>query len=106
MKLEEFQKIANAVVNRSLKVLTAKRNEYASEDDVLINFKSAGKYLDTTPQSALLYFLTKHLISLRDIVYGKVPCDMETIQEKITDAINYLILLEALFYDAPDINHI
>ena len=54
--------------------------------------------LGCTPEKALVGMWTKHIISILDIVDGieaKAPADA-VIEEKIGDAVNYLILLEAM----------
>lgn len=83
------------------RVLASKAEEYASNSDRLHNFKTAAKILNSTPESALLGFMTKHLVSVVDLVKNcqhEKP-SLELIQEKIGDSINYLILLEALLIE-------
>lgn len=80
-------------------VLAAKAKEYSSEKDRLHNFKEGAKILNTTPEIALFGFLTKHLVSVKDIIdniaIGKLPTTA-LVDEKVGDCINYFILLEAL----------
>lgn len=79
--------------------------------DKLHNFKRAGNMLQCSPEYALVGMWTKHIISLLDIVdkinkedvklsnmFVCKPDDVTIamVEEKIGDAINYLILLEAL----------
>ena len=40
--------------------------------------------------------MTKHLVSIKDIVADNKPVDATVVSEKIGDVINYLILLEAM----------
>jgi hypothetical protein len=40
--------------------------------------------------------MTKHLVSIKDIVSDNVPITDQLVSEKIGDVINYLILLEAM----------
>ena len=52
---------------------------------------------------------SKHLISILDMVSdyaasGKIPTSF-TIDEKFTDAINYLHLLEGLFRESQSVNN-
>ena len=60
--------------------------------------------LRTTPEKALVGMWTKHIISILDIVDGldKKLVPVEMIEEKIGDAVNYLILLEAMLKDRWD----
>ena len=41
-------------------------------------------------------YCLKHLVSLRDIVFGKVEADTTMIREKTGDIINYMVLLNAI----------
>jgi hypothetical protein len=95
---DEFNDVVVRRCERIKTILTRKAAEYASEDDRLHNFKAAGKLLDTTPEEALLGFLMKHLVSVLDMVHD-LPVQQKPLSlwdEKIGDAINYLILLEGL----------
>jgi hypothetical protein len=44
-------------------------------------------------------FATKHFQSIKDIISGKIPYDQSRIQEKIGDAIIYLILIEGMMIE-------
>lgn len=84
-------------------VLSSKAAEYATEDR-LHNFKRAAELQGTTPMKALIGMWTKHVVSVLDIVDkhakdGSVPLQSR-VDEKIGDAVNYLILLEGLLYEA------
>lgn len=98
MNAIEFNKLLNKRIELTRKVLEEKNAEYANDADKCHNFKRAGKMLGQEPEQALIGMWTKHIISILDIVNTidtqKVSKDM--LEEKIGDAINYLILLEAL----------
>lgn len=98
MNEADFNDVVIRRVERIKTILGRKAAEYASEGDRLHNFKSAGLLLGTTPEQALLGFLMKHLVSIFDMVHD-VPVQQKPLaqwDEKIGDAINYLILLEGL----------
>jgi hypothetical protein len=76
-----------------------KNDEYATNDDKLHNFKRAAKMLNCSTFKALQGMKTKHDVSILDIIDKldrgeSVP--FKLIEEKITDSIAYLILLEML----------
>ena len=100
MNSRDFNHIVQSRLERIQSLLTAKAAEYAPPDsDRLHNFKRAGEMLNCTPEQALIGMWTKHVISILDIVNGLAKGETYTtdlINEKIGDAINYLILLEAL----------
>lgn len=80
--------------------LMAKGREYSSETDRLHNFKRAGRVMNCTPEKALLGFLTKHLVSIFDMVDALdkgAPIDPKMKEEKLGDVCAYVILLDALF---------
>ncbi|MCP4127754.1 MAG: hypothetical protein GY753_11905 [Gammaproteobacteria bacterium] len=78
------------------KVLGTKAGEYAHGGDRLHNFKVAAAVNDVPPEQALWGMATKHLVSVMDLVAGRLVARPEMVDEKIGDMINYLILLEAI----------
>lgn len=97
-------KFNEVIENRILKireVLTSKGKEYASNVDRLHNFKMASKITRTNDAQALLGMMVKHLVSIIDMVeeFDDKIFKKKYIDEKMGDAINYLILLEALFIE-------
>ena len=106
MKSEDFDAILEQRLNRIKEVLISKGQEYSSKTDRLHNFKVAARIgkKEETPEQALLGMLKKHLVSIMDLV-EETKISLEGItyrpnlnvwDEKLGDAINYLILLEAL----------
>ena len=83
--------------------LSRKSDEYASDEDSLHNFRRAGDVLGCSPARALVGMMAKHFVSILDIVdlvdRGSAVVNEEQLDEKITDAICYLVLLEALLKD-------
>ena len=100
MTSETFNDIVTERCTAIRTTLTTKQEEYATQDDVLHNFQRAAWVGETTPEKALIGMFLKHYVSILDMVdkaeEGQVH-SKEKIDEKIGDAINYLILLEALF---------
>ena len=95
MDAATFDAMLDARLAKTRAVLAAKAGEYAAPDDRLHNFKRAARMLGRTPAQACLGFLAKHLASVFDVVDGRTQTPA-LIDEKVGDAINYLILLEAL----------
>jgi hypothetical protein len=98
MDAKDFDGVVENRINLIKSVLASKRKEYAKGGDRLHNFKRAAETLRTTPEKALLGMFTKHLVSILDIV-DAVETSVPTVgmvEEKIGDAVNYLILLEGL----------
>ena len=52
--------------------------------------------MNSTPKAALMGMLSKHLISVSDMCTDDRVCPKEQWDEKITDSINYLLILRAL----------
>ena len=95
MDNEQFDKLVDRRVGKIRKVLSSKGEEYGRED-MLHNFKIAGKMLQCSPERALLGMKIKHDVSVADLVNFPKTVTPYLIDEKIGDAINYLVLLEAL----------
>jgi hypothetical protein len=83
-------------------VLETKNSEYADKDDVFKAFTEALPLsFHDTKQAVAWEFMVKHLQSIKMIIEaraktGKIP-DEKVLEEKIGDAINYLILIEGMF---------
>ena len=95
---KEFEKIVNEQLETCKKVLCSKAKEYATEDR-LHNFKTAANLENCTPIGALGGMMAKHTVSVYDMINGTnegFEYPMELWNEKITDSMNYLILLKAL----------
>lgn len=81
---------------RDLGILDKKAPEYVDVNkDRLSNFKKAAALQGETPEQALFGMLSKHLVSLSEMV-GDPANDRDKWEEKITDSRNYLHLLESL----------
>ena len=99
MKTDEFNKIVEDQLEAIRRVLVKKADEYNLEEDRLGFFKRAAAFADETPEQALYGFLLKHLQSITDMVQsGKVYPEFLW-NEKITDTMNYLVLLRGLLKD-------
>lgn len=96
MSAEEFDKILQERIEQMQLILGNKSKEYAQDGDRLFNFRLAASINDTTMSVALWGMATKHLVSVMDLVMGRLPVSNAMVNEKIGDLINYLVLLEAI----------
>lgn len=119
MKIEDFNAIVSAQVLRCESLLCNKGAEYSpgtatkeselieekdgqlrfnleAETDRLHHFKKAAAIMNATPKAALLGMLTKHLVSVSDMCTDGRTYSLARWDEKITDSINYLLILRAL----------
>lgn len=102
MNQETFDRIVEDRCRLIKNILASKAKEYA-RGDRLHNFKRAAGFLGKTPETACWGFAMKHITSIADLVddielHGSIPSS-EVVHEKLGDAINYLILLEALVWE-------
>lgn len=102
---KNFKLIFDSIWLDSKNTLQSKAEDYADFDidDRTHNFKRAGQLMNCSPERALLGFMGKHLISMLDMIDNidkDKPCPSpEYVREKLGDIRNYLVLLEALFYE-------
>jgi len=98
MTESQFEELISQRVEKIQTTLVKKGKEYRRNNDPLHNFRVAAKVQNTTEEKALWGFAVKHYVSfldiLNDIERGFLPTE-ETVDEKIGDLINYLILCEA-----------
>ena len=100
MKTEELQKIMNRQFDVCMNIMAGKSEEYTEgSEDKLEHFKAAAALMGVTPEAALMGMMSKHLVSVADMCMdqrGSEAYSMDRWEEKITDSINYLLLLRAI----------
>jgi len=98
MTAKEYEILRNKFLTETLKLSDQKRIEYTEgnhETNVLWNFENIGKTLNLTPFQVLSVYLQKHTSSLFN--YFKTGKEYsEPIKGRITDIINYLLLMVAM----------
>ena len=96
MNNADFTKVVDDQLAICSQLLTKKGQEYSTEVDRLQHFKKAGAMMGVSPKTALLGMLSKHLISVSDMCQSETKYPTLLWDEKITDTINYMLLLKAL----------
>jgi len=101
MNSEAFNRVVNFRIHDLKERLNVKGAEYVPagvEDDRLHNFRRAAAARGRTLTDTLWGMQIKHLTSLSDMVDASSPNDYSYAQwnEKIGDAIAYLVLLDAI----------
>lgn len=104
MNSEEFEKVFDETIEKSRKVLVEKASEYATDFNRLHNFHSGSGLTGNTPEQVCWGFAVKHIVSISDMVaaderYEPSKFSLSQWDEKIGDALNYLILLRALIVE-------
>ena len=94
MTRKTFEDILEAQIKRVRDVLVVKAAEYAPIDR-LSNFRKAAVLEGKSVPQAISGMMVKHTVSIYDMVNDGKAFTMEQWDEKITDHINYLILLRA-----------
>ena len=112
MRIDVFNKVIKEQLLTCESLLIGKGHEYApdavDENDVdrLAHFKKAAAIIGGTPKEALLGMLAKHLVSISDMcVDSQNDYSKERWTEKITDSINYLLILRALVEEEKHEKH-
>ena len=102
MEVEHFDQILEDRLRKIRMSLLIKGKEYRRNNDPLHNFNRGSKLSDQSREKVLWGFALKHHVSFLDMLddmdAGKFP-KIETVDEKVGDLINYLILCEASIKD-------
>lgn len=100
MERAEFAVIASQTMRQIDDLIQKKAKEY-SAGDAFSNFKDAsgGLSFHDKPEMVAWEFAVKHLQSIKDIISGKVPVNDNIIDEKINDAIVYLLLIKGMLVE-------
>lgn len=102
MDAARFGDILDAQFKRVRDVLVVKAAEYATEDR-LANFKKAAHLRGVTQAQAITGMMVKHTVSIYDMVESDKTFTLDQWDEKITDHLNYLILLRAALVDNENV---
>lgn len=101
MKDEQFNASIDYTLTAANNMLTRKSSGYSKQDDRLHNFRVAAALNGCTMEQALWGMLTKHIISIRDMVLSGESYSDDVWDEKVGDAINYLAILKAITVESP-----
>jgi len=95
-----FDKVVEERLEKTKHLMLVKSKEYVRDDNPFHNFDRGAEYTGETPEDYLYGLMTKHLVSIKDMVddlyEGKEPSVIH-VEEKIGDALLYVMLLEGLF---------
>lgn len=94
----DIQWIIDEQMDKCRDVLLNKNAEYGTEAEYFHNFNVAAKLQKVSLPQALAGMMAKHTSSVYDLCrdYGQKDISLEVWEEKITDHINYLLLLKAM----------
>lgn len=101
MTIDNFESIVSEQLNYCAALICTKGEEYnKGDEDRLATFKRAAKVMNCTPEQALAGMMIKHTLSIHQMIaHPENEYSIEKWTEKITDEINYLLLLKALIYE-------
>lgn len=115
MRTERFNNIIEGIVDRSLAMLSKKNDAYSgnadydekarAQDDRLRGVKTLAKISGVGAFAALRGVMAKHTMSVYDLIESADSGEIAALpiwQEKISDHINYLLMLEALVHERMD----
>lgn len=95
MTNELYKDIIEKQIEKCKELLISKGIEYHKDKDPLHNFNVGGAIIGKTPKEALAGYMMKHTISIYDMITSGEKYPIEKWEEKITDHINYLLILKA-----------
>ena len=101
MTRERFSEYMRTRFARCENTFDSKNKEYATADNFMRNFENGiGISTCHTPEAVAWNYATKHLESIRSIISdldgGALEPSPSLVTEKFGDAINYLIIIEAM----------
>ena len=103
--MSDFDFVVDGTLKEIRDLLITKGAEYVPEDASgrFHNFDKGAAFNEQLPTEALWGYLTKHLVSLSDMV--KVPSNETPLakwDEKINDSIAYLLLLKGIVFERSE----
>lgn len=101
MTVQRFNEVFENQVETCRMMLVKKAEEYATVDR-LHNFRVAAALRGTDMKAALGGMMVKHTTSIYDMIESPEAFPMDLWDEKITDHLNYLLLLKAVLMHEHD----
>lgn len=83
-------------MRRCESILAEKFKDYGNHEDPFWHFNRAAELLEQTPQQVLMTLFSKHLTCIVEMAKDPHASSSARWEEKITDAINYLLILSAM----------
>ena len=102
MTNKDFNACVDNELFRCKQILQHKQDEYSDEYDRLDHFKRAAGLLGKDAKNALCGMMSKHTVSIYEMCQSSQEFSIEKWEEKITDHINYLLLLYALICEEEE----
>ena len=106
MNKTEFNKLVDKRKELIESVLQKKGAEYAADANVFHNFEEGAKMSFHSNREMVAWeYMIKHLQSIKDMISNNTPYSEHVIREKFGDAINYLILMEAMMLETNGLHN-
>ena len=96
---EAFERVLQEQLALCTDILCRKSKEYSTDADKLHNFKTAAAVQGISQIQALSGMMAKHTISIYDMCMSGKSYPIPHWEEKITDSINYLLLLKGIIVE-------
>jgi len=108
MITERFKDLCEEFGQHERELLDSKKQEYATDEDCLLNFRQIAAFTGETMPRVVMFGLLKHIQSItrgvQDDSFSNwswtTPEGSEGLKQRIADARNYLLLLAACIGDA------
>lgn len=105
MTQDNFKNVISEQIQRSVDLLISKGQEYdGNHGDRLLSFKVAGALAGKGQIQALAGMMAKHTVSVYDMCARPIEHNVQKWDEKITDHINYLLILRAMIAEEMEGN--
>ena len=100
MTNEFFRENIDFIRQQSLDILLQRNGNYAKgSDDALHNFTAGASIAGCTPAQAAWGYVTKHLVALRDKIQRNDFSNIDDLEEKCCDIINYTAIIYTIGID-------
>jgi hypothetical protein len=100
----DFDLLAQKHIQNVLDLNRTKGADYATDDDVLVNFKRGGERLGLTSLQVWGTYAGKHIDAIFAFVRNNGKLESEPIGSRIDDLMVYLLLLAGLIDEHGELN--
>ena len=103
MNSKDFNSAIARQFGKCYTLLNIKKREYNHTEDRFDTFKEAALLSSKSAEESAASYMTKHIMSIIDMCKRPWKYSDEMWDEKITDAINYLLIIRAMIEERSEV---
>lgn len=90
---KDFESFVDSILGQCKAVMSAKKNDYAENNNRYSNFEESSKIAGISPEQSIIVLMGVKLARLRQLTVNNKEVKNESMDDSILDLINYALIL-------------